>query len=240
MQELSSPWMHWFPQRVVQRTDSDRVLGPLFADTHQRDAQYGGIPLSTITSAVDEGGGALLEALLSAEGFGTQPNAFDGQIAREASQGASQTWQARFDAHLQGNAIAVPYPLLDVTDAAKRTAATNSYKNVVAGLAPRQSLLDIREIFSDDASTKLSFLPRADAPGKTVLLQMCGRCHDGRGNPALAKNNFNVLKLDGLPRLEKDAAIARLNAQSELRMPPWRVASLTPQAIQAATLELQK
>jgi hypothetical protein len=240
MQELASPWLHWFPQRFVQRTDSDRVLGSLFADTHQRDSQYGGVPLATITSAVDEGGGALLEALVSAEGFRTQPNVFDAQIAREASQGVSQTWQARFDTHLQGNAIAVPYPLLDVSDAAKRTAAANSYKNVVAGLAPRQSLLDIREIFSDDASTKLSFSPRADAPGKTVLLQMCGRCHDGRGNPALSKNQFNVLKLDALPRSGKDAAIARLNAPSDQRMPPWRVAALTPQAIQAATQELQK
>ena len=240
MQELSSPWLHWFPQRFVQKTDSDRVLGPQFADTHQRDTQYGGIPLTTITGTLDEGAGALLEALVSAEGFATQPNAFDAQIAREASQGASPTWQARFDAHLQGNAIAVPYPLLDVTDVAKRTAAADSYKNVVAGLTPRQTLLDIRAIFSEDASTKLSFAPRADAPGKTVLLQMCARCHDGRGNPALSKNNFNVLKLDTLPRVEKDAAIARLTAGSAERMPPWRVATLTPQAIQAATLELQK
>jgi hypothetical protein len=45
-----------------------------------------------------------------------------------------------------------------------------------------------------------------------VLLEICARCHDGRGNPALAKNHFDVLKLDQLSRSEKDLAISRLTA----------------------------
>ena len=184
MQELDSPWMHWFPQRFVQRTDSDRALGAQFADAHGDDKQYGGIPIATITNALDEGSGAQLEALVRAEGFGEQPNPFDAQIATEMKTGASPTWQARFDAHLDGDAIAVPYPRIDVTDEAKRTAAVRSYQDVVRGLAPRQTLLDLREVFSDDAREKLSFVPQPGADGKTVLLQMCARCHDGRGNPA--------------------------------------------------------
>ena len=44
MQELASPWMHWFPQRFVQRTDSDRALLAQFVDAHKDDTQYGGIP----------------------------------------------------------------------------------------------------------------------------------------------------------------------------------------------------
>ena len=240
MQELASPWLHWFPQRFVQRTDSDRVLLAQFTDAHKDDTQYGGIPLQTIANAVDEGSGAQLEALVRAEGFGDQPNPFDSQIVTEMKSGSSPTWEARFAANLRGQAIAVPYPAADVTDEAKRGAATRSYQDVVRGASARASLIDIREIFSDDAKAKLSFVPQAGADGKTVLLQMCARCHDGRGNPQLGKNHFNVLALDTLPRLEKDLAITRLGDSGGNRMPPWRVGSLTVESIQAATLELQK
>lgn len=240
MQELTSPWLHWFPQRFGQRTESDKVLLAQFAETHEGETQYGGIPLSTITNAIDEGSGAQLEALVRAEGFGEQPNPFDAQIAREMQSGDSPTWQQRFDTHLRGEAIAVPYPQIDVSDEALRSAAIQSYRDVVAQLAPRESLLDIREIFSTDAQQKLSFVPTPGADGRTVLQQMCARCHDGRGNPALAKNKFNVLQLDQLSRAQKDVAINRISATDETRMPPWRVGTLTPEAVQAAIAELQK
>ncbi len=240
MQELASPWMHWFPQRFVQQTDSDRVLTAQFAATHRHDAQYGGIPIPVIADALDEGSGAQLEALLRAEGFAEQPNSFDGQIAKEVVAGTSPTWQARFDSHVRGEAIAVPYPHVDVTDTAKREAASNSYLAVVQGLAPRETLLDLRDVFSADASAKLSFVPMAGADGKTVLQQMCGRCHDGRGNPALNKNHFNVLKLEQMSRATKDLAIGRINEAGLARMPPPRSGTLTPDAARAAVAELQK
>jgi hypothetical protein len=102
-------------------------------------------------------------------------------------------------------------------------------------------LIDVRRVFSDDATEKLSFVPKPGADGKTVLLQMCSRCHDGRGNPALAKNLFDVRRLEEMPRALKDLAIERISASDEaVRMPPWRAGSLTPEAVQAATLELQK
>jgi MYXO-CTERM domain-containing protein len=240
MQELQSPWMHWFPQRFVQRTDSDRALGAQFAAAHADDEQYGGVPTAAIMDALDEGSGAQLEALVRAEGFGDQPNPFDAQIAIEMKTGQSPTWQARFGTHLGGGAIAVPYPHIDVTDEAKRGAAVRSYLDVVRGLAPRASLLDIRDVFSADATEKLSFVPQPGADGKTVLLQMCARCHDGRGNPELNKNRFNVRKLEEMPRAAKDLAISRISETGSTRMPPWRVGRLTPDSIQAAILELQK
>ena len=95
-------------------------------------------------------------------------------------------------------------------------------------------------MFSEDAAAKLSFVPQPGADGKAVLLQMCARCHDGRGNAQLSKNRFNVRKLEELPRAEKDLAIARINETAATRMPPWRVGTLTVESIQAATLELQK
>jgi mono/diheme cytochrome c family protein len=240
MQELSSPWMHWFPQRFAQRTESDRVLGAQFAEAHQLETQYGGIPISVITNAIDEGSGAQLEALIRAEGYADQPNPFDGQIAAEMRTGTSPTWRARFDAHLQGEAIAVPYPLIDVTDEAKRAAAVRSYLDVTLGVAPRETLVDIRQVFSDDAAEKLSFVPQAGADGQAVLLQMCSRCHDGRGNPELPKNQFDVRRLAEMSREAKDGAIMRISAPDQSRMPPWRAGTLTPEAIRAATLELEK
>jgi DNA-binding beta-propeller fold protein YncE len=240
MQELASPWMHWFPQRFVQRTDSDRILLAQFADTHAGEKQYGGIPFEVITNAVDDGSGAQFEALVRAEGFGDQPNPFDAQIATEMKSGSSPTWQARFQTHLDGGAIAVPYPLIDVTDEAKRSAAIRSYKDVVRGATPRATLVDIREVFSDDATQKLSFVPQPGADGKGVMLEMCGRCHDGRGNPDLSKNHFDVRRLDEMTRAQKDLAIARVSESGVTRMPPWRVGNLTADAIRAVTLELQK
>jgi YVTN family beta-propeller protein len=240
MQELASPWMHWFPQRFVQRTESDRVLLAQFLEAHESDAQYGGIPTAAIATAIDEGSAAQLEALVRAEGFAEQPNPFDARIAVEMKEGSSPSWQARFDAHLRGEAIAVPYPLIDVTDATKREAAVRSYREVVTGVAPRESLVDLREVFSTDATEKLSFLPKPGADGRTVLLQMCSRCHDGRGDAALAKNRFNVLELDTMPAATKHLAIQRINHPEATRMPPWRVGSLTPEAIQAVTVVLQQ
>lgn len=240
MQELTSPWLHWFPQRFIQQTDSDRVLLAHFSEAHGSETQYGGIPIETIKNALDEGSGGQLEALVRAEGFAEQPNEFDARIAAEAAAGTSPTWEARFSAHQSGQAIAVPYPGVDVTDVEKRTAAVRSYLDVVTGAAPRETLLDIREIFSADAEQKLSFVPTPGTDGRTVLLQMCSRCHDGRGNPELAKNRFDVLRLDEMSRAQKEQAILRLSATDDTRMPPWRVGTLTPEGIQAATLELQK
>jgi hypothetical protein len=240
MQELSAPWLHWFPQRFSQHTESDRVLLAQFLEAHGAEQQYGGIPISTIRNAIDEGSGAQLEALVRAEGSGDQPNPFDGQIAREVSSGASPTYDARIAAHLRGEAIAVPYPHIDVTDEAARRAAVDSYVGVSTGVLPRESLIDIREVFSADAQQRLSFVPAPATDGRTVLLQMCARCHDGRGEPGTRKANFDVLRLDEMEREAKDVAISRITATDETRMPPWRVGNLTPESVQAATLELSK
>jgi hypothetical protein len=243
MQELASPWLHWFPQRFVQRTDSDRVLTAQFVDAHGLDKQYGGIPIATIQNTLDDGSGAQLEALIRAEGFGDQPNAFDPRIEAEAKAGEpSPTWLAQWTLATQGKAITVPYPRVDVTDEAKRLAAVASYKNVVMGTAARDTLLDLRDVFSQDASQKLSFVPQAGADGKSVLVQMCSRCHDGRADPNIGRSKFNVLALDTMSADEKATAISRIQEPegSVKRMPPSRSGQLTPDALTAALAELAK
>jgi hypothetical protein len=243
MQELSSPWLHWFPQRFVQRTDSDRILSAQFTEIHAVDAQYGGVPIASIQNAVDEGSGAQLEALLRAEGFGDQPNVFDPRIEAEAKNGEqSPTWLAQWMVAAGGQAITVPYPRADVTDEAKRTAATAAYKNVVMRAAGRETMLDIRDVFSADAAEKLSFVPQTGADAHAVLLQMCARCHDGRADPQIGRSKFNVLELDEMSTEERSIAASRvLEAEDSVkRMPPWRSGSLTPEAIQAVVAELTK
>jgi hypothetical protein len=242
MQELESPWLHWFPQRFVQRTESDRLLTAQFLEAHGSDSQYGGVPIATIQNAVDEGSGAQLEALLAAEGQSAQPNAFDPRIEAEAKAGSSPTWEKQFALALAGEAIPVPYPLADVTDPALRSARAKSYLDVVTGAAPRESLLDVRGLFSEDAKQKLGLVPPPGADGRTVLTQVCSRCHDGRENPGITRAAFNVKNLDGMSRDEKNTAIERLQQpeSSALRMPPWRAATLPPAELAAAIQELQK
>lgn len=240
MQELESPWLHWFPQRLGQRTETDRVLLAQFAEAHALDTQYGGIPVATITNALDEGSGAQLEALVRAEGFDQQPNPFDARIAAEAKGGESPTWDERFGAHLRGEAIAVPYPAIDVTDETKRAAAVSSYLAVIQGTSGPETLLDLRDVFSSDAASKLSFVPWAPGDGRSVMMQMCARCHDGRGNPELEKNQFDVLRLDEMSREMKDRAISRVTATGRLRMPPWRTGTLSQESIDAVVAELSK
>jgi hypothetical protein len=242
MQELESPWLHWFPQRFVQRTDSDRVLLAQFSEAHAHDTQYGGLPLATIQNAVDEGSGAQLEALLVAEGQTEQPNVFDPRIEAEAKAGPSPIWEQQFAVSAAGEAIGVPYPLVDVTDAERRAASVKSYLDVVLGAAPRESLLDLRGLFSADAVQKLGLVPPAGASGSAVLTQVCSRCHDGRENPDLTRAAFNVKKLSEMSREEKDLAITRLEEpeSSVTRMPPWRAATLPPAELAAAIEELRK
>ena len=239
MQELASPWLHWFPQRFVQRTDSDRVCS---RSSRTRTSTT----RNTAASPWDHRQRGRRGERRPARGPGA------GRGLRRTTKSVRRTDRHRDEERKQPDLDGAirgepswrgdrgPLPAVDVTDEAKRSAATRSYQDVVRGAAARASLIDTRDIFSDDARAKLSLVPQAGADGKTVLLQMCARCHDGRGNPRLSKNHFNVLALDALPRPEKDLAIARLSDSGRNRMPPWRAGSLTPESIQAATLELQK
>ena len=112
----------------------------------------------------------------------------------------------------------------------------------MTGAAPRESLLDLRELFSEDAKAEARARAAAGRRRPAVLTQVCARCHDGRENPLLSRNLFNVKTLDQMSREEKDLAIARLQEPegSVLRMPPWRAATLPPAELAAAIQELSK
>lgn len=242
MQEFRNPWLHWFPQKFAQRTQSDIVLLPQFLEAHGVDKHYAGIPIPTIETAVAEGSGAHLEELLRAEGQAEQPNVFDPLIEREiAESGESGRWEGLYAAFLRGDAISVPYPGVDPTDSVRRQAVTQSYVSVVTGSAPRESLLNMNDLFTDEARELLGIVPPASADGKTVLNVACGRCHDGRGDPSLARGAFNVKALDEMSREIKDWAIERLQLghDSPAVMPPARFGPLPQEAIARAIEELR-
>ena len=106
----------------------------------------------------------------------TQPNPFDAQIVTEMKSGSSPTWEARFETHLQGLAIAVPYPAIDVTDEAKRNAATRSYQDVVRRrVAAREACSTSATIFSDDAQAEAELRSRSPAPTGRPSSCRCAR-----------------------------------------------------------------
>jgi hypothetical protein len=243
MQELASPWLHWFPQRFVQRTQSDHELAPLFLEAHALDSAYAGIRISAIANALDDGSAAQLEALLVAEGQQQQPNVFDSRIEAQAKAGSpSPLWEQLFAESVAGNAINVPYPLADVTDPTRRTEWVQSYLDVVNGRVPRESLLGVQQLISADAKRKLGMTPAPDADGRTVLIQTCSRCHDGRADPSISKSAFDVRAIDEMSPEVRERAIARMQLPDgdPLRMPPPRTGALPPEAIAKAVAELDR
>ena len=241
MQELASPWLHWFPQRFVQRTDSDRVLLAQFADTHAGDKHYGGIPIATIANALDEGSGAQLEALVRAEGFGEQPNPFDAQIVAEMKNGTSPTWEARFETHLQGRAIAVPYPAIDVTDEAKRNAAARSYQDVVRGAVGARKLARHPRDLLDGRAREAELRSAARRQTGRPSCWRCARVAT-TGAPILSwARADSTCSRSTRCRARRRTSPSRGSAiRDNTRMPPWRAGSLTPEGSAAAILELQK
>lgn len=242
MQELRSPWLHWFPQKFAQRTESDLVLLPQFLEAHSVDQNYAGIPINTIETAVSEGSGAHLEELIRAEGQADQPDVFDPLISRELrDNGSSERWNALYSAFLAGDAISVPFPGLDPTDPELRSAAVQSYVNVVTGASDRSTLVNLYDLFTDDARYRLGIVPPPDADGQTVLHVACARCHNGRAGPELRRSRFNVRALGEMSREMKDLAIDRMQQPhgAPTVMPPERFGPLPPDAISRAIEALQ-
>ena len=102
------------------------------------------------------------------------------------------------------------------------------------GSAGRDTLLDLRDVFSQDATEKLSFVPQAGADGQAVLVQMCSRCHDGRADPESAAAIQRARARQRCLPTKKQIAAARPAKNRRLRkkMPPWRSGHCTPEAQQ--------
>jgi hypothetical protein len=169
---------------------------------------------------------------ITAAGFGNQPNAFpsaevETQVAQVAPSqpvvnlpmGWSTTWAGIYQAAESGQAIAVPYHDVKVTDPDRLPAMTEAYAASRNG-APLT--VDIREVLLPAGLIDMGFVPRAGLDGRTLLAQQCAQCHNSRLDPTLSRDRFLVDKLDQMSRSEKDLAIARiqLGTDTRLTMPP--------------------
>jgi hypothetical protein len=227
MQERTAPYTHFFSSQTV----GGRQLLADFHAAHGTTEDYGPIPASMI----DKSDPSLLARFVFQSGFSTQPNYFNssliesevrlsakGQPQINVPPGRSATWQAIYDQAKSGRFIAVPYHDVKVTDPDKLSNATSIYQQLLAGMTQPSAVPDLRDVFLTQGLSDMGFAPASGLDGRSLLVQMCQQCHNGRLDQTLTRARFNVEQLDQLSRDEKDQAIQRLmlDASSSKRMPP--------------------
>jgi hypothetical protein len=236
MQESSAPYTHFFSAA----TAGGAALLADFHAAHGTTEDYGGIPAAMI----DKSDPSLLQRFVQQAGF-SQPNAFDstaieaevrasapGQPADNVPPGASSTWNGIYDQAVHGDAIAVPYHDVKVTDPGKLASATSLYQSVAQGRTAANALTDIRDVFLDEGIRDMGFAPKAGLSAPDLFVQVCGQCHNGRLDTQLSRGNFNAdLLVSGQLRpAEKGVAVARLSIidpQNPSMMPPPVLRTLT-------------
>jgi hypothetical protein len=250
MQELDSPWTHWFSPS----TEGGRALLDEFLQAHG-DEPYGGMSSERVQTADPN-------SLASFVFLDTpvQPNEFDSTLietevkqsaAAEGGEqpfdnsvpGSSSTWATAFERAGSGEAIAVPYYNVKVADADKLADMTRAYQAFRAGELPAEELPDIRAVFPDDP-TRLAQMGIGTLPGlsgREVLMTACSQCHNERLDQNLSRARFRA-DLEGMDRAEKEVAIARLQLPPEhpLAMPPARLRVLTREARERAISALRE
>jgi hypothetical protein len=235
MQEINAPFTHFFSAT----TAGGRSLLADFHAAHGQAESYGGIPADQI----DQSSPQLLAQLITAAGFGTQPNAFDSatieaQVEQSAPAqpslnlpaGTSPAWSSIYAQAELGNEIAVPYHDVKVTDPVKLAAASALYQSVQSGQQPPSALTDIRDVFLDEGVRDMGFAPAAGLDGGALLVQVCQQCHNSRLDQTISRALFNVQILSLLPASRKQAAIDRLNitdSTDPLMMPPPALRTLS-------------
>ncbi len=239
MQELRAPWSHWF----FQLTEGGQTL----ADDYRAakgDESFAGVPGEEL---VDSNPG-LLSSTLFLAGSGMQPNLFDSaRIEREVREsaaarggeqpqdnsvpGESATWNAIYERAKRGEAIAVPYHDVKITDPVKLARMTAAYTDYREGRLSRGELPDIREVYPDDPAllAKMGFATEPGLSGEEVLMQACSQCHNDRLDRSVSRARFNVHALDDGQRARAVARILLPHDSPEL-MPPKRFRALTEEA----------
>jgi mono/diheme cytochrome c family protein len=235
MQELANPWAHWF---YIERPKNKAAMMDFHAAHGTED--YAGIPANLI----DPSRPIALQNLLTNNGFGQQPNAFDSTKidAELTASGASATWAGLYARTVAGQEIQTPYFNTPQTDPAKTSAMIQAYQGWRAGtLAPAQ-LPDIRDALLDGALADMSIRPKPGLDARGILVHMCQGCHNARLDPSLSRANFNVERLDEMSREVRDTAIARLRKPDTDRkkMPPPRFHALSDAERDLVIEELSK
>jgi hypothetical protein len=220
MQELEPPWNHWFYSFVP---GGRTVIRDYLAA--KGEEMFAGLSAEDIALRSQPG---ILRAALFFANPGPQPNLFvsadiEQEVIESAAErggnqpednsvpGESETWNAIYARSKRGEAIAVPYHDVKVTDPNKLANMTAAYTDYRAGELPADSLPDIRDVFPDDEMllARMGFATEPGMDAKEVLMQACAQCHNDRLDQTLSRARFNV-DLSKVSRAVRDRAIARL------------------------------
>jgi hypothetical protein len=244
MQETEAPHTHWFSSQ----TPGGQTLLADFHSAHGQNEDYGPIPAALI----DKSDPDKMAAVITAAGFGVQPNAFhsaaiEAEVVQSAPKqprvnvpsGTSATWQAAYDAATAGQFIAAPYHDVKVTDPSKLAFMTEQYVKCLDGTPLTE---DIRDVFLDSGLADMGFAGREGMDGRALLVQQCQQCHNARLDPTITRDRFLVDQLDQMSRTEKDLAIERLMmpTTTRLTMPPPLFRTVTPYERELMITELRK
>lgn len=235
MQELEFPWTHWFRSNTA-----GNVLLADFRAAHGTTEDYAGIPANLIAASNPEE----LEDLVLTAGF-RQPNEFpteviEAEVRRTAGQpadnsvpGVSPTWDRIYANSVTGQAIAVPYHDVKVTDPTRLSAAIQAYQGFRNGTLSAAALPNLRDLFYEAQLRDIGFKVKAGLDGPGIVTQACGQCHNSRLDQTIGRARFNIDLnamsdtqggvLSGAARdQEIGVAISRLlmNAEDVRKMPP--------------------
>lgn len=237
MQELANPWSHWF-----RDNRASSVLIADFQAAHGTNEPYAGIPANLI-SASDP---AELEDLVRAAGFAPQPNQYNsgaieaevrqtpGQPGDNSTPGVSATWNTIYQRSVQGQAIAVPYHDIKVTDPALLPNLIQSYRSFVNGTLSAQALPDIRDAFYQAQLRDIGFKVQAGLDGAGIVRQACGQCHNSNLDQTIGRARFNIdlnamsdTRAGLLTGATRDAEIGL--AVTRMLLPPEDVRKMPPE-----------
>jgi hypothetical protein len=168
-----------------------------------------------------------------------QPHEFDSfAIEADLAAGSTATWDDYYADTLTGERMPVPFHAHDITDPDKRDAAVASYKAVLSGAEPPESLVDSRDVLASATEAALGFRPRPGADASEILHHVCQRCHNDDLDQTLTRARFNAERPAELTADQKTAALARLMLPdgSSQQMPPPRFAVL-PEAEKQTLIE---
>jgi hypothetical protein len=101
--------------------------------------------------------------------------------------------------------------------------------DVLSGAAAPDTLLDPRDVLTEQTEVELGFRPREDASAPEILHHVCQRCHNDELDQTLSRAKFNAERPDELTPSQKTTAISRLMEAdgSPHQMPPPRFATLS-------------
>jgi hypothetical protein len=242
--QAEEPWMHWFPSLALSQpgdTQSSTILTPRFLEIHGGEERFAGIPVELLTPPNPAAAGIVLQQLLDNYWFPKggpppgmtahgQPHEFDSAaIEADISGGSTATWDQYYADTLTGDRLPVPHHSHDITDPAKRAAAVESYVNVLSGAADPDTLVDPRDVLTEETEVELGFRPRPNATAEEILHHVCQRCHNDELDQTLSRAKFNAERPAELTPAQKTTAISRLMEPdgSPNQMPPPRFATLS-------------